>query len=117
VFRFNLPAQGGLRTFPDLAALQQAGIETHGARIGGDVFAGGLMAPAQWSVLVEAPDASLAPGSAAADAGLVLPNINDAFTGAAPDLGALETACPMPIYGPRPEAIDETNEPLDCRRP
>jgi hypothetical protein len=117
VFRFNLPAQGGLRTFPDLAALQQAGIETHGARIGGDVFAGGLMALAQWSVLVEAPDASLAPGSAAADAGLVLPNINDAFTGAAPDLGALETACPMPIYGPRPEAIDETNEPLDCRRP
>jgi len=117
VFRFNLPGQGGLRTFPNLAALQEAGIETHGSRIGGDVFASGLIAPAQWSALVEAPDASLGPGSAATDAGLVLPNINDAFTGAAPDLGALETGCPMPIYGPRPEGIDETNEPLDCRRP
>jgi hypothetical protein len=40
--------------------------------------------------------------------------VNDAFTGAAPDLGALELGCPVPLYGPRPEGIDETNEPLGC---
>ncbi|HEY2930972.1 MAG TPA: hypothetical protein VGK99_04435 [Acidobacteriota bacterium] len=30
-----------------------------------------------------------------------LPNVNDDFTGQAPDLGALETGKPLPVYGPR----------------
>ena len=30
------------------------------------------------------------------------PNVNDGFTGKAPDLGALEAGQPLPIYGPRP---------------
>ena len=37
-----------------------------------------------------------------------------AYRGAAPDLGALERGCPLPIYGVRPEGIDETNEPIGC---
>jgi hypothetical protein len=40
-------------------------------------------------------------GSKAVDAGVVLPNINDDFAGAAPDLGALERGKPEPHYGPR----------------
>jgi hypothetical protein len=40
--------------------------------------------------------------SAAVDAGCILPNINDGFTGKAPDLGALEVGQAVPIYGPRP---------------
>ncbi len=47
-------------------------------------------------------DFRLKPDAAAVDAGCVLPNINDGFTGRAPDLGALECGQPVPIYGPRP---------------
>ena len=46
-------------------------------------------------------DFSLHEKSPAVDAGVVLPNINDGFTGRAPDLGAFERGLPMPVYGPR----------------
>ena len=46
-------------------------------------------------------DFRLRPGSAAIDRGVALPNINDGFTGKAPDLGALEAGQPLPTYGPR----------------
>ncbi len=46
-------------------------------------------------------DFRLRPGSAAIDRGVALPNINDGFTGKAPDLGALELGQPLPTYGPR----------------
>lgn len=49
-------------------------------------------------------DFSLVEGSAAIDAGVALPGINDGFNGAAPDLGALEFGAPAPVYGPRPLA-------------
>jgi hypothetical protein len=39
--------------------------------------------------------------SAAVDAACILPNVNDDFTGVAPDLGALEIGLPVPQYGPR----------------
>jgi hypothetical protein len=47
-------------------------------------------------------DFRLNPNSVAVDAGVILPNVNDDFTGKAPDLGALEVGQPMPVYGPRP---------------
>ena len=43
----------------------------------------------------------LEPVLAAIDAGVVLPTINDGFTGKAPDLGAYEFGQPLPQYGPR----------------
>ena len=45
-------------------------------------------------------DFTLRAGSAAIDAGTVLPNITDGFTGRAPDLGALERGRQVPHYGP-----------------
>ncbi|MBC8870360.1 MAG: hypothetical protein H8E44_13130 [Planctomycetes bacterium] len=39
--------------------------------------------------------------SRAVDAGTVIPNVTDGFTGKAPDLGAYELGPPMPHYGPR----------------
>ena len=48
------------------------------------------------------PDLRLRAGSAAVDAGVPLANINDGFTGSAPDLGAYEVGGELPIYGPRP---------------
>ena len=47
-------------------------------------------------------DFSLTPGTAAVDAGRVLAGVTDGFSGKAPDLGALESGQPAPIYGPRP---------------
>ncbi len=47
-------------------------------------------------------DFGLTPSSAAIDRGVALPNVNDAFAGRAPDLGALERDRPPPHYGPRP---------------
>ncbi|MGW8180734.1 MAG: hypothetical protein ACWGQW_18535, partial [bacterium] len=46
-------------------------------------------------------DFTLNPEGKAVDAGVRLPNINDRFAGAAPDLGALESGAPIPVYGPR----------------
>jgi hypothetical protein len=50
---------------------------------------------------IEDLDFRLKPNSAACDAGCILPNVNDEFTGKAPDLGALEIGLSLPIYGPR----------------
>ncbi|HET9832985.1 MAG TPA: right-handed parallel beta-helix repeat-containing protein [Vicinamibacterales bacterium] len=46
-------------------------------------------------------DFTLRAGSAAVDAGVRLPGINDDFSGRAPDLGAYEVGRPIPHYGPR----------------
>ncbi|MGB4248595.1 MAG: hypothetical protein WBJ75_12830, partial [Pseudohongiellaceae bacterium] len=46
-------------------------------------------------------DFSLVPGSVPVDEGVHLPNVTDGFSGAAPDLGALEVGAEMPHYGPR----------------
>ena len=49
-------------------------------------------------------DFRLRSGSAAIDRGITLPTVTDRFTGAAPDLGALEAGVDPPAYGPRPPA-------------
>jgi hypothetical protein len=53
------------------------------------------------------PDLRLRPGCAAVDAGAVLANVNDDFKGKAPDPGAYEVGQALPVYGPRPEGVDE----------
>ena len=47
-------------------------------------------------------DFRLTPTGAAVDRGVALPNVNEDFTGRAPDLGALEVGRPVPHFGPRP---------------
>jgi len=46
-------------------------------------------------------DARPKEGSRAVDAGTVVPNVTDGFSGSAPDLGAYELGHPLPHYGPR----------------
>jgi len=55
----------------------------------------------------------------AIDAGVVLPTINDDFTGKAPDLGAYELDRPVPHYGPRqwPGGPQDPNEPRSVTGP
>jgi hypothetical protein len=43
----------------------------------------------------------LKPASKAVDAGVIIPTVNDGFTGRAPDLGALEVEKAGPKYGPK----------------
>lgn len=55
-------------------------------------------------------------GSAAVDAGIELPSINDGYAGRAPDLGAYELDRPLPEYGPRVQPAGPTGRPA-TRRP
>jgi hypothetical protein len=93
------------REFQSLSAYSKAtGQDAHSVLLDYDVF-----------VHVTAPDKSdpqrlyhpdefdfrLKPGSAAIDAGVLLPTINDDHEGKTPDLGAYEFGRPLPHYGPR----------------
>ncbi len=108
----------GAPTYPNFAALQAAGIETHGVIVPQALFASGLTAPSSYTTTVSASgaDVTLASGTTAVNTGVLLPNLNDGYTGTNPDLGAREQGCalPAPIYGPRPTGTDETNEPIGC---
>ena len=68
-------------------------------------FASGLSVPANPDTEFDNTtiDLRLKAGSAAIDAGVVLPGFNDGFTGKAPDLGAYELGSELPHYGPRPD--------------
>ena len=55
----------------------------------------------------EPADLRLKAGSAAVDAGVYIPGVNDGFSGSAPDLGAYELGQEIPHYGPRPPGVDE----------
>lgn len=93
------------RSFATLTELQRAtGQERHSLEVDYDIFEGLRPPdPAQRFAVYHAMDLdfSLKPGSRAVDAGLLIPTVNEDFTGAAPDLGALEAGQPAPHYGPR----------------
>jgi hypothetical protein len=74
-------------TVPDYGIFRSVAAEPFGPR-------GSLFYPKDF-------DLSLKPDSAAVDAGTVIPNVNDDYTGQAPDLGAYEVGKPLPVYGPR----------------
>ncbi len=80
---------------------RKSGLETHGTVVDLSVFARPIAFPVD-DERHQPPDLRPAAGSAAVDAGLPLANVNDGFTGSAPDLGAYELGSELPIYGPRP---------------
>jgi hypothetical protein len=69
------------------------------------LFASGITAPLNNSTVFDPAtiDLRLKAGSAAIDAGEVLPGFNDGFAGKAPDLGAYEFGSSLPVYGIRPD--------------
>jgi hypothetical protein len=85
--------------------VQATGQDKHSILIGYDIFQN-VTEPDRSDPLKiykpEAFDFRLRPGAAAVDEGERMPNINDDFTGRAPDLGAYEIDRPLPHYGPRP---------------
>ena len=97
------------RHFKSLAEYQQATKqEQHSVLIDYDVFVHVTMpdkSDPQHLYNPEDFDFRLKPGSAAVDAGVLLPTINDDFSGRAPDLGSYEVDRPLPHYGPRTEPL------------
>ena len=80
------------------------GRERHGVVVDYDIFENVTKPdPAEpWTVYrTENLDFRLKEGSKAVDKGCLIPNVNDDYTGAAPDLGAYERGTPPPLYGPR----------------
>jgi hypothetical protein len=113
-FRFHNPAPGGYLDAQNFSLLQGSGYETHGMVASGSLFANGLTGPYSYTLQMAPPDVTIAAGSIVQDKGLILPNINDNYTGSGPDLGALESGCPKATYGPRPQGTDESNEVVGC---
>lgn len=98
------------QTFADFASYQQGtGQDTHSVLVDYDSFVDAGMPDLATPTRLYNPaevDLRLQRGSAAIDAGLVLPNINDGHAGHAPDLGAYEYGLNPPHYGPRKAAAD-----------
>ena len=93
------------RSFATLADYQAAtGQERHSVLLDTDVFVKVTLPDRSDPQRLYKPgdfDFTLKPGSAAIDAGEVLPTITDGYTGKAPDLGAYELGSEPPHYGPR----------------
>ena len=114
-FEFGYSNTGDNKTYPNFAAVVAAGrLEQHGLLVGAGNFASGLATPADYTTQLQPADVTLAQSSLAIDRGTPIPNVNDGFTGAAPDLGALELGCAAPSYGPRPDGVDESNTSFGC---
>jgi hypothetical protein len=81
---------------------EDTGQMTHSVRVDWQVFVNAPPPSGQGTTVDPAAvDLGLRPGSAAIDGGILLPGINDGFTGRAPDLGCYEQGKPVPHYGPR----------------
>jgi hypothetical protein len=88
--------------FPDLKSFSESvGIEKNALRVKKEAIFQQWNIPAE-PAPVSAQHLTLRAGSAAVDAGAVVPNIGEDYVGKAPDLGAYEFGQTLPCYGPRP---------------
>ncbi len=103
--RLYEPKPEDWKSFATLADFRAATMqETHGVEVDFGDFEGLVPPdPANRHAVYHAVDLNfrLKPTSKAVDAGVLIPTVNDGFTGRAPDLGALEVGKPEPRYGPR----------------
>ncbi len=84
------------------ALRKESPYERHGVLLQPPVFHEPVRIPSHFSAFMRPPSGvGLHARSNAVDAGLRLPNINDAYTGRAPDLGVLELGREPPHYGVR----------------
>jgi Right handed beta helix region len=99
------PFRYGGVVYSSLAGLAAAsGLETNGRQINRTNCFAAFDVSGPAPVPIPPQYMTLKAGCGAVDAGAILPNINDGFTGSAPDLGAYELGQPLPTYGPRPPA-------------
>jgi hypothetical protein len=113
-FEWNTPAAGILADYKSPPVVHRfktlkeysdaTGQDRHSVLVDYDTFTNVTMPDKSDPQRLYKPDGldfRLRPGSAAVDAGVVLPSINDDYTGRAPDIGAYESGRPPPRYGPR----------------
>lgn len=101
-YELKNPLSVSCKTLGEL--FKATGREEHGILVDYDIFQNVTKAdPANKNKIYYPKDFDfrLKPDSKAVDAGCIIPNINDDFTGKAPDLGAIEVGAPEEVYGPR----------------
>ncbi len=102
---YELERREEFKRFATLAEFRAAtGQESHGMEVDYDIFENVSRPDPEKPMAVYFSrdyDFSLRAGAPAVDRGVVLPNVNDDFTGSAPDLGALERGAETPVWGPR----------------
>jgi hypothetical protein len=87
-------------SFDSLAAMRSATTQTNAIRVDRSVFAQAIAAPS--APLTQYPPQDLRPlAGSLLDAGQIIANVNDAFTGLAPDIGAYEAGTAPIVHGPR----------------
>jgi len=91
----------GSTSFSGLTQLRGLTTEKNAVQVSMAVFNTPVAMPANAMSTFAAPDLRLKPGSAAENAGVAIPGINDGFAGTAPDAGAYEVGAPLPVVGPR----------------
>lgn len=96
----------GQQQFSSLDELRRGPHEMHAVQVDLSVFEN-VAFPSPPLPERDPPDLRPRLGTPVIDAGLKLPNINDDFLGAGPDIGAYEAGSPLPHYGPRPRGVDE----------
>ncbi len=105
-FVWDTGPRGARTAYPDIQSFSKAfGVEQHGVRVERDKifesFTGVSFNKHNGRGKVAVQYMTLKPGCNAIDAGVAMPNINDGYTGKAPDLGAYEFGKPLPHFGPR----------------
>ena len=100
------PFSYGGQTYTDVWSFARAsGLETNGLPIAHATCFDDFRVPGPSPMPVPPHVMGLQPWCEAVDSGVLLPNINDHFTGSAPDRGAHEYGEPRAVYGPRPLAV------------
>jgi len=87
-------------SFDGLAEMQSLTTEANAVQLDLSAFDEAIVFPSDPIAVATHPPLTLAGSSAALDVGEILPNVNDGFGAAGPDLGAYELGQPLPEYGP-----------------
>ena len=98
----------GSTSFSSLAQLKSLTTEKSAVQLSLGVFASTVTHPQNPFPARAIPDLRIAAGSAAENAAILIPGINDNFLGSGPDLGAYEAGAALPVYGPRSIAATPT---------
>ncbi len=107
----NTPFAGKIadQRFTSMKELNSLTGTAHSVQVDMEVFEADVVFPDPVFPGRTPQDLRISKGSVAEDAALLMPNINDDFTGKAPDIGAYELGKPLPHYGPRPRGVDENS--------
>ncbi len=107
---------GENQVYGSWSEVQSAGVvEQHGVLLTTPVFAAGFVGPEDEKTHQSPAAFALAPGSNALDTGRLLEGVNSGHGGSGPDLGAWESGCPEPVYGPRAPGQDGVTNRIDCK--